>query len=431
MKFPTIVAALAAGIPSLLQAENRIDLVRPDAPALAAHGDYTVGVRTMTFTDPGRIDVVNATEDGAPLRYDRNITVEVWYPAAEGTQPGGTYQTVLRDGKTPVTLTGMAARDAAPAKGSFPLVLISHGYPGNRYLMSHLGENLASKGFVTVSADHPDSTYSDLGVFGSTLVNRPIDQAFLVDSMAALEDQIGAITDVERTGVVGYSMGGYGALIYGGAGLSQTAVSRTEPAAYAPPEELLRRHLSGSASHGDLVDPRVKAVVAIGPWGRNRDFWDAQGLAQFKKPLMLVAGSADDVSEYPAIREIFHETIGTRRHLLTFASANHNAAAPMPAPDNSWAVSQSLGWAPFEHYADAVWDTTRMNNILQHFTTAFLDLHLKGDSDKARYLSLVEAAEDGVWATSEDGVPAAAHSYWEGFSKRSAKGLRFETLEAE
>ena len=63
-------------------------------------------------------------------------------------------------------------------RGSFPLVLISHGYPGNRFLMSHLGENLASKGYVAVSADHPDSTYDDMGAFSSTLVNRPVDQAF-------------------------------------------------------------------------------------------------------------------------------------------------------------------------------------------------------------------------------------------------------------
>ena len=40
-------------------------------------------------------------------------------------------------------------------------MIISHGYPGNRYLMSHLGENLASKGFVVASIDHRDSTYDD------------------------------------------------------------------------------------------------------------------------------------------------------------------------------------------------------------------------------------------------------------------------------
>lgn len=428
-----LIAATAAallGTPPM--AQNRIDTVRPDAPALAAHGEWPVGVRTMRFTDAGRPDVVNATAEGEIPTQDREITVEVWYPAAEGTEPGGTYEGVfLRDGETQVSLSGIAARDAAPAEGSFPLVLISHGYPGNRFLMSHLGENLASKGYVAVSADHPESTYSDQNKFTSTLVNRPLDQAFLIESMATLDDEIGAITDADRSGVIGYSMGGYGALIFGGGGLSQTAVTREGPEAFVPPQDLLDRNATGSAEHDALVDDRVKAVIAIGPWGRNRDFFDAESLAGFEKPLLLIAGSQDDVSQYPAIRQIFEETTGTDRMLLTFEGANHNAAAPMPAPAESYAMSEKLGYAPFAHYADAVWDTARMNNILQHFATAFMDLHLKGEEEKAEYFDLVEDAEAGVWSMDEAGQPKADHSYWTGFPERSAKALRLEKMSAE
>lgn len=428
-----LIAATAAallGTPPM--AQNRIDTIRPDAPALAAHGEWPVGVRTMRFTDAGRPDVVNATAEGEIPTQDREITVEVWYPAAEGTEPGGTYEGVfLRDGETQVSLSGIAARDAAPAEGSFPLVLISHGYPGNRFLMSHLSENLASKGYVAVSADHPESTYSDQNKFTSTLVNRPLDQAFLIESMATLDDEIGAITDADRSGVIGYSMGGYGALIFGGGGLSQTAVTREGPEAFVPPQDLLDRNATGSAEHDALVDDRVKAVIAIGPWGRNRDFFDAESLAGFEKPLLLIAGSQDDVSQYPAIRQIFEETIGTDRMLLTFEGANHNAAAPMPAPAESYAMSEKLGYAPFAHYADAVWDTARMNNILQHFATAFMDLHLKGEEEKAEYFDLVEDAEAGVWSMDEAGQPKADHSYWTGFPERSAKALRLEKMSAE
>lgn len=431
MRHAIFATALIAASGQIASAQNPIDQVRPDAPELARHGEHAIGVRTITFTDSGRIDVVNTSQDGDAPTYDREITVEVWYPAAEGTEAGALYETVLRDGETPVTLSGMAARDATPAAGTFPLVVISHGYPGNRFLMSHLGENLASKGYVTASIDHPDSTYADLGIFGSTLVNRPVDQAFIVDSLAGLDDDLGAIIDAENIGVVGYSMGGYGALIYGGAGLSEHAVTRDAPARFVLPQNLLARNAAGSEEHASLVDPRVKAVVAIGPWGRNTDFWDADGLAGLDKPLLIVAGGEDDVSQYAAIRRIFAETTGTTRHLLTLKGANHNAAAPMPAPANSWEVSEKLGWAPFEHYADAVWDNVRMNNILQHFTTAFMDLHLKSAQDRVRYLELVETSEDGVWAMSEDGQAQADHSYWAGFANRTAKGLRFETRDAE
>ncbi len=416
--------AIAASLASAATAENRIDGMRPDAPALAARGDLVIGVTTLTFTNPGQIDIVNATADTAPT-YDRTLTVEVWYPAAEGTQTGGAYTALLRDGVTAVTLLGQAARDAAPLQGqTYPLVILSHGYPGNRFLMSHLGENLASKGYVVASIDHPDSTYDDMTAFGSTLVNRPWDQRFVLDSLAGLDTELGAIIDADQTAVVGYSMGGYGALIFAGGGVTEAAPSFS----YAAPQRLLERNMVGTDSLAGLVDPRVKAVVAFAPWGRNTDFWDAAGLAGVEKPLLLIAGSVDDVAVYAAVRQIFAETTGTTRHLLTFENANHNAGAPIPAPVESYAFNDTLGFAPFDHYADAVWDNVRMNNISQHFITAFLDLHLKNAAAMQPYLSLVPRAADGVWAVDEAGAPTADFTYWEGFQDRTAAGLEFETL---
>lgn len=162
----------------------------------------------------------------------------------------------------------------------------------------------------------------------------------------------------------------------------------------------------------------------------NTGFWDSSGLAGIQKPLMLMAGSADDVSIYPAMRQIFEGATSTNRHLLTFESANHNAAAPMPAPAESWEPVDTLDFVPFEHYADAVWDTNRMNNIAQHFTTAFMDLHLKNDREQALYLDLIPRASDGVVALDDVGNQTDEHTYWEGFAPRTAKGLVFETLGA-
>ncbi|MFK7875208.1 MAG: alpha/beta hydrolase family protein [Paracoccaceae bacterium] len=418
------LTATVATAPAI--AENRIDVIRPDAPELATHGDYAVGVRTLTLTDPGRIDILNVTDEAIPT-YDRPLTVELWYPAAAGTEPGTLYDTVIRN-NDPAQLHGMASRDASPITGeTFPVVVISHGYPGNRMLMSHLGENLASKGYVTVSIDHTDSTYSDQAAFGSTLVNRPLDQRFVLDQMgnaSVIGDDIAAIADTSMAAVLGYSMGGYGALIYGGAGVTQTSVDYT----WGAPRGLLGAHLAGSDTHKTLTDdPRVKALIAIGPWGRNLNFWDADGMAGINRPLMLMAGSVDDVSVYSAMRAMFDEATGTDRHLLTFNHANHNAAAPMPAPAEAIAATPKGEQSPADHYLDAVWDARRMNNITQHFATAFLDLHLKGDSDKAAFLALVPNADDGIASLEENGTPKADHSYWTGFAARTATGLRFET----
>ncbi len=402
---------------------NPIDTIRPDAPELAPFGPYAIGARTEIIALPDSIDVLNVNGDDVP-RYARPLTLEIWYPAAIGTEPGGSYTATVRDGVTTATLTGRAARDAEPAVDEqFPLVLLSHGYPGNRFLMSHLGENLASKGYVVVAMDHTDSTYTDQAAFGSTLLHRPIDQDRVLDHMAALDGPLGAIVDTDRTGIVGYSMGGYGALILGGAGVTQAATEFS----WGTPNRLLAAHLAGSDTHEALIDDRVKAVIAIGPWGYNAGIWDMDGMAGLRVPTMFMAGSVDDVAVYDAIRGMFDGAIDTERHLLTFVYANHNAAAPIPAPVESWEPVESLDFVPFDHYADPVWDTVRMNNIAQHFATAFFDLHLKAEAEKAEYLDLVPRAEDGIVALDDAGNPTEDHTYWRGFPARTAAGLRFET----
>ena len=431
----TILAALLVAMTTngVAMAENRIDLLRPDAPTLAAPGEHPVGVRTVELVNPNQIDIVNVTAGEEHPRYDRELTVEIWYPAAEGTGAQGEYEIELRDGVTMATIQGRGVRDAEPvAEGEFPLVILSHGYPGNRFLMTHLAENLATKGYVVAAIDHRDSTYSNQTAFGSTLVNRPIDQLFVlseIDRMSEEEDSfLAGLVDAQRTGIVGYSMGGYGAIVAAGGGVTEASTAYE----WGAPDGTLRRHLAGSDEHAGLPDERVRAVIAIGPWGRNTGFWDDEGLSGLRSPIFLMAGSVDDVSGYEdGVRRIYEEISGVERYLLTFENANHNAAAPIPAPAESYAHSESLGRAPFDHYADPVWDTVRMNNIAQHFATAFFDLHLKQDEAMADYLDLIEDASEGVVALDDDGEPTDEHSYWEGFPPGTAVGLTLKRAGTE
>lgn len=431
-----IVGSLIGAItPAMANSEmtlvNRIDQLRPDAPALAAHGPHAIGVRTLEVSNPNQINIL-AVNEGQPLpRYDRPLTLEVWYPAAlaEGEAQGGSYDVFLRDGKTQVELHGKAVRDAAPltTAGSFPLVLISHGYPGNRFLMSHLGENLATKGYVTVSIDHTDSTYNDKAAFGSTLVNRRLDVAFALSEISRLAVEEGhflaGIVDSNNTGLIGYSMGGYGAVITAGGGVTETSVGYD----WGAPARTLAMHQAGSERHEAQMDPRIKAVIPVAPWGMTRDFWDAEGLAAVRIPAFFMAGSQDGVSGYEdGVQAIFEQSINAERYLLTFDHAGHNAAAPIPAPVEAWQPSPHLDFVPFEHYADPVWDSLRMNNIAQHFATAFLGKHLKGDASMEAYLDLVEDAEEGVEALNDDGTLKAEHSAWKGFKKGTAKGLSLQ-----
>ncbi len=160
LRFGILLACLSVGASAQ---SNRIDIVRHDAPELAYFGEYDIGVRTLEFTNLNQPDILNTAQGGETVLYDRSLAVEVWYPAAlaEGQQRGSSYSTETRNLNIIATLHGRAVR-GAPAmssSGPMPLVIVSHGYPGNRYLMSHLGENLASKGYIVASIDHRDSTY--------------------------------------------------------------------------------------------------------------------------------------------------------------------------------------------------------------------------------------------------------------------------------
>jgi predicted dienelactone hydrolase len=392
--------------------DNRIDVVTPLAPELASYGTHNIGVRTIQVTDRNRIDILN-TKDGAPsAHYDRTLTLEIWYPArlATGQKAEGDYRVITRDPSVTAVLHGKAVRDAAPetASTAFPLVIISHGYPGNRFLMSHLAENLASKGFVVASIDHKDSTYDDQRAFASTLYNRPLDQLFVLNEMARLGGTgsgsfLSGLVDATRTGLVGYSMGGYGLVNTIGGGFSKSSETYNG----APPNHLLADRGAANPEYRRTMDARIKAAIAIAPWGMQNGFWDAEGLKGITTPALFVAGSVDNVAEYErGTKAIYQQAINADRYLLTYVNANHNAGAPIPAPAETYAYSDALKSYPFTHYADAVWDNTRMNNILDHFASAYFDLYLKGEHDKLAYFG----------------------SDWKGFKPRTALGLILEHL---
>lgn len=428
----TAIASLTAGG---AMAQNRIDTQLPGAPEMAAYGDLAVGVRTLDLVNPDQIDILaldpEAEKPDELPRYDRPLTVEMWYPAAADATGDTTLRAYLRDGTTEVTLQGTAHRDAAPMGDGYPLVLISHGYPGNRFLMAHLAENLASKGYVVAAIDHTDSTYRTQAAFGSTLVNRSLDQLFVLEELAQMAEEGGdfaGLYDADNAGLIGYSMGGYGAVITAGGGVTEASVGY----AWGAPHGTLGIHQAGSESHENLPDPRIKTAVAIGPWGMNTGFWDAEGLAGVQIPMLFIAGSEDETSLYEdGVRAIWENVSGVDTALLTYQNAGHNAAAPMPAPEESYYFNEDKGFNISEHYTDPVWDTARMNNIAQHFVTAWMDQHLKSSNEAGKYLELVENSNDGVWSMNEDGTPKDDHSYWAGFAEETAKGLTYEVKTPE
>jgi predicted dienelactone hydrolase len=416
-----------------------------DAPELAARGRYAVGVRTVDLLHRNQIDILHfdTTTGKAPL-YDRPLKIELWYPAV--IPPGQQEQTVYEmpvpgghgfAGSPVFQIAGKALRDAAPVTGArFPLVIVSHGYPGSRYFMTYLTENLASKGYVVAAIDHTDSVFDGVRGFESTLLNRSADQLFTIDSLDRLERQpdsfLHGVVDTASVAIAGYSMGGYGALTSAGAGYSESsALMKFVPGGY------LQDWAEDSPKFQTRNRSRIKAVVAIAPWGEQPPYraWDAQGLGAIRIPTFFIAGDHDDVAGYTnGIKPAFELATHSDRCLLVYENARHNTGAN-PAPPEA-----ARDFAILQSFDEPLWRKDRITSINQHFITAFLDLYLKGDQSKVSFLHVEPAhSNDGNWPAPprqadrgafSTGRDAAGNLFWKGFQRRWALGLEMSCLAA-
>jgi predicted dienelactone hydrolase len=420
-----VVACFAAVLAGPARAQEYFGDLRPDAPELAARGPLQVGVRTLVAEHADQLDLLRASADRPNPRYARKLVLEVWYPArlAAGQKEHTVYTDVLGSGpndpkrpNTPFQFNGRAARDAAPqADSRYPLVIVSHGYPGSRLQMSYLTENLASKGYVVVAIDHLESTRADKAAFASTLLNRRLDDLFVLDTVAAWARPgsghfLSGVVDADNAALIGYSMGGYGALNAVGAGVSAAA------AAYVPGGALAINQ-QGNPQYEAARDARIKAVVAFAPWGGAHKVWDAAGLAGVRTPLLFISGDQDDVAGYQdGVRRLFEGTLHADRYLLTYIGGRHNSAPNPPSPAH-WSNPDD-----FQSYSEPVWDSRRINNINQHFVTAFLGIQLKRQPLQG-YLTLPPLQADGTIK------PDAG--LWQGFPRRAALGLEWRHLPAQ
>ena len=388
----------------------------PDAPELSARGAYTVGVKTVRLLHKNQVDILNSKKGKDPI-YDRPITIEVWYPATVTkdtktviyNEVMGTANDTLRP-LIPFTFEGKAYKDAKPVTtdGKFPLIVVSHGYVGSRFLMTYLTENLASKGYIVAAIDHTDSTFKDANAFQSTLLNRPKDIRFVVDEMEKLggdksTSNLKGLIDANHTGIIGYSMGGYGILNVGGAGYSDVLSGFF--AGMTGGSTAISVNLASNAAYEKLSDDRIKAIVAFAPWGMERGVWDTEGLKGLKTPTFFVAGSQDDISGYEkGIKAIYEGAINADRYLLTYENARHNVA-PNPPPAET--LIPGLPIDEYYRYAEPSWDQRKLNNVNQHFVTAFLGIHLK-NQDYTKFLDLQENSNEKDWT---------------GFKTRSSTGM--------
>lgn len=178
-------------------------LATPTDPA--ARGPWPVGARTVNIG---------------------GLTVELWYPAAPGSEQGKPPATYDLRQWLPASEKAKIPDDAAPTQtcgchrdlpldeghGPYPIVLFVHGTAAFRTQSLPHMEHWASRGFVVIAADHPGLYLGDALDFklGADL---PANIQTLLDALEKPTTELaflGNHLDRTRIGLAGHSAGGNG-----------------------------------------------------------------------------------------------------------------------------------------------------------------------------------------------------------------------------
>jgi predicted dienelactone hydrolase len=228
---------------------------------------------------------------------ERALEMVVWYPST-------TTAAAQLIGDDVVFVGAAAVRDAPPAAGKHPLLVLSHGYRGNWSNQIWLASALAHQGYIVAAINHPGSTTHDRSPNAAAqLWQRPVDLSRVIDRVTAQPGKFGAVAH-ERIAVVGHSLGGWTALEIGGARFdpdrfaqdckahpqlaSCSVYAQMNPASTAPAKAALA---------ADWRDKRVTAVVTL-DLGLSRGMTDAS-LAALPVPALVIAAGAPS-RELPA-----------------------------------------------------------------------------------------------------------------------------------
>lgn len=249
---------------------------------LFAQEENAVGQRTFSFEDKVR---------------GRKLTTEVWYPT----------EAVPTANEEIPFIRISTARNAPIVKGSFPVILFSHGTGGGRLTVEWLCAGLASRGFIVVAVDHYGNTFDNsIPVEFVKFWERPQDLTYVLDQLLATSD-IASSMDVKRIGAAGFSIGGFTALALAGAKMDYQALQdyfKTEKGrkeAEVPEMPGLLSFLdkpelkAAFAQAPSLHDKRIKSVFVMSP-AIGQAFPSDRNFKNVVASVYIVAAAKDQIA---------------------------------------------------------------------------------------------------------------------------------------
>jgi predicted dienelactone hydrolase len=237
----------------------------------AEPGAYSVGVMTIEVVDTSRPTPANGD---VPASAERQLTVEIWYPAASTAQ-----EPEERD--VPLDASG----------GPYPLIVFAHGFSASRAQSAQFTRHLASRGYVVVSPDFPSSyTGAPGGPRLRGVIEQPGDVSFVIDELIERDGGHGwplaGAIDFERIGMTGHSLGGLTTIL---------------------------------TVYGAGRDERIDAAMPFSP---PTCFVGAAAVGETALPIMVVGGSEEIIVDPAWIRHAY-DIANAPRYYVELGGADH------------------------------------------------------------------------------------------------------------
>lgn len=256
-----LAARFTARAPALDPASRSAQYLQP--------GTYAVGYQEVRLLDRERPTVANGDFPGSP---HRELLTAVWFPLADN--------------------------GSDVAAGQHPLIVHSHGFSSNRREGDYLARQLASQGYMVLSADFPlTHMQAPGGPQFADVLNQPGDVSFLIGMALKWNQAHGHMfhqrIDADRIGAMGLSLGGMTTTL--------------------------------AAFHPQLRDPRIRAAVSIA--GPSMMFGPSY-FQQAGTPFLMIAGDIDALVPYPRNAAPLPEK-APEALLLTLTGGSHTGFAGM------------------------------------------------------------------------------------------------------
>lgn len=292
---------------------------------------YQPGFRTM-----------GVWEEDPPTRLDINI----WYPASR--QP--------RELNYPPWVI-VGALNAKPAPGRFPLLLLSHASPGDRFAYYRLAARLAQEGFVVVCPTHRRDHMDNMeDMFTWQQLTDRINEIEKALSLTLADKELQGSIDGARIGLIGFGSGATTALLIGGAlpacsdwpGYCARA-GALDPYCSPWAQERINKLCENFPLQRSLANPSIKAIAAIAP-GFGMIF-NSSSFEHFHPPLLLVAAGRDSFNRAWLHCQPIARQVGARARFLNLPEADAGALISPCTQALSEELPElclSLGWAEKE-----------------------------------------------------------------------------------